>query len=138
MERGLADELPQTQGTEEDSRTGEKHESLLGGHSPISCQCVFVKTNNSNSLILTQVKGGGGYCKEMLHKKARKSEQPGLRKDKKQRLFWGFGLLTLSLSPPPSLPPPLHSPFPLSNNQLVHDFCLSTAIMCSSLHTLTF
>lgn len=136
MERGLADELLQTQGTEEDSRTGEKHESLLGGHSPISCQCVSVKTNNSNSLVLTQVKGGGGYCKEMLRKKARKSGQPGLRKDKKQRLFWGFGLLTLS--PRPLSHPPLHSPFPLSNNQLVHDFCLNTAIMCSSLHTLTF
>lgn len=71
-----------------DVRNREERESLLGHHSPIVSQCILVRINNSNSLMLTQVKGRGGSCedKEMPHEKAGKVE-PGLRKDKKQGSF---------------------------------------------------
>lgn len=46
------------------------------------------RITNSNSLMLTQPKGGGGSCedREMPHEKAGKFE-PGLRKDEKQGSF---------------------------------------------------
>lgn len=141
MGKGSPDWLPPH--TVEGEGTAEMEKSMSRSEGAIlQFSANVFWSNNSNSLILTEVKDGGGYYKdkERPREKARNIEL-GLGKDRKQEIFGVWPLTqththTFSLSP--LVYSPLRAPFPLSNNQLVHDFCLNIAIPCSSLHTLTF